>query len=195
MCSNKVLFKVVASLNLAKHYEINSDDLDYKNLITSKVLLSKISININEDASIDVFATDKSNVKAAEIANKLVAILDSVGIEEVYEKNQKNIVYFYERIKNLNQEIERIYKSPNENKIRIESLNFELSYLNNSLLFVSNLNKKQFHTIDIVEKAYPNIEKSEPIRSRIIFMGTIAGFAFIILALICKELYLKINKN
>ncbi len=72
--------KVIKNFNLIEHYRIEADDKE-KNYKMAKMYDKNISVKKTPYASIEVNVLDESPQKAADVANGIVSILDSVKTE------------------------------------------------------------------------------------------------------------------
>ncbi len=75
--SNKIMDKVIAKFKLAEHYGIDPDSKYYQNALLSRYK-SNTSFRVTEYLAIKITVLDKDPQLAADIANEIPVILDSV---------------------------------------------------------------------------------------------------------------------
>ncbi|MDX2362498.1 MAG: Wzz/FepE/Etk N-terminal domain-containing protein [Crocinitomicaceae bacterium] len=85
--SSRIRNRIVDQFNLMEHYEIDLDD-DNKNYKLGKAWGNHISFTRTRYGSIQIDVWDRDPVLAADIANKIVALIDTVKNEMVQERTK-----------------------------------------------------------------------------------------------------------
>lgn len=93
--SRTVMDSVIERFNLVKVYHITSDTLQK----AEKRLRSNSSFDLNENNAIDISVYDRSAVRAAEMANYFVHLLNKIFIKVSVEEAHNNKVFIEKRYK------------------------------------------------------------------------------------------------
>lgn len=108
--------KVIQRFDLAKVYEIDSNDRSFRYKL-EQAYKSHIKFERTRFGSIKISVLDKSPQLAADIANKIVQLVDSVKNDLIKERtipafeiNKRKLVQLQESLESLNQEMDSLSK-------------------------------------------------------------------------------------
>jgi uncharacterized protein involved in exopolysaccharide biosynthesis len=112
--------KVINAFNLEEHYRINPNDKE-RNYKLGRMYSKNISVKKTPYASIEINVLDEDPVKAADIANGIVSILDSV-------KNEVHKQVARQALRIIEKEYQRKQEEINEIKRRIREIGLKGVY-------------------------------------------------------------------
>lgn len=132
--SSKIRDKVIERFNLAEHYEIDTNS-KFKNTLLIKEYSENISFKRTEFMAVEITVMDKNPQKAADMANSISNLLDSLKNEmqkeralRGYEIVKKNFESIQNEINILNDSLRIIReKGVNDYETQAEMINQELA--------------------------------------------------------------------
>jgi len=111
--SNKIRAKIIEKYNLAEHYEIGTDS-KYKNTILFKEYESNISFRRTEFMAVEIEVMDKDPQMAADIANDIASLLDTIKNSMQKERAIKGFKIVEAEYNKLKREIAKMEDSLTE---------------------------------------------------------------------------------
>jgi len=203
--SDEIKAQIIKKYNLLKHYKIDSTYKYFKSDLLDEYY-DNISIRKTEYQAIEIKVLDTDPQYAANIANDIAALLDSVYnkilkdrafkalgiIENVYSEQVKFVNSLKDSINSLSSNKANIHTS------LAMQLEQEIEHLS---LLKSKLNEAKVDAFQdlphkyIVNPAQVSEKKAYPIRSLIVIVSAIATFVFSLFFLMIVERFKSIKKQ
>lgn len=196
--SEDIRFKIIDKFDLMNHYNIDKDG-EYPMTKLHEEYSDNIRFKRTEYMAVEVEVMDTDPQIAADIANEIAALLDSMLNKmqnevavEIFKVVQKeyNILQF--EIEQLESALKKAHiNSPEYASLsqQLENENKRLSQLKSKLAEARVNANQQLPRKFMVTKAYPAEKKSYPVRWVICAVSTISAFLFAVLLMLFIERY------
>lgn len=196
--SEDIRFKIIDKFDLMNHYNIDKDG-EYPMTKLHEEYSDNIRFKRTEYMAVEVEVMDTDPQIAADIANEIAALLDSMLNKmqnevavEIFKVVQKeyNILQF--EIEQLESALKKAHiNSPEDASLsqQLENENKRLSQLKSKLAEARVNANQQLPRKFMVTKAYPAEKKSYPVRWVICAVSTISAFLFAVLLMLFIERY------
>ncbi|MFP4023628.1 MAG: Wzz/FepE/Etk N-terminal domain-containing protein [Thiohalospira sp.] len=196
--SEDIRFKIIDQFDLMNHYNIDKDG-EYPMTNLHEEYSKNIRFKRTEYMAVEVEVMDTDPQMAADIANEIAALLDSMLNKmqndvavEIFKVVQKEYNILQSEIEQLEASLKKVHiTSPEYASLsqQLENENDRLSGLKSKLAEARVNANQQLPRKFMVTKAYPAEKKSYPVRWVICAVSTISAFLFAVLLMLFIERY------
>lgn len=190
--SKKVLDMIVRKYDLGKVFKVDETDSTAYNRAIKDEYEDRIKIQRNENELIELTVLDQDKVRAANIANSIITILDSLNRLTFLDNNKKFLEHYKDVVQHQSMNLDTISKAlaRPESEILVSQAISNFQQLKETEASLAILNDK-FSTLYVIESAYPPLKKEKPIRWLVVVLIVGGSLAACILYLAGVDIYKK----